>query len=112
MYVLKCFTDMSDRSIFEHMTRARPGDTFWAGCVTNMLSMAQNDGVITSNDAHVALGSRFRVMLEQRYGKNESDKVLFLEVMFFSRGCSRYRIIKIYLDSAKFNGYNEKSVMI
>lgn len=73
--MLKCLTNKSDRRIYEHMIRGRPNDSFWASCITNMLSMAQNDNINTQKDALIALGSRFRVVLENRYNKNESDSV-------------------------------------
>lgn len=84
MYVLKCLTNKSDRRIYEHLVRGRPNDSFWAGCVTNMLSMAQNDNINTQKDALTALGSRFRIVLENRYGKKESDAVY----LFFKQNIS------------------------
>uniref|UniRef100_A0A915EK48 DNA-directed RNA polymerase n=1 Tax=Ditylenchus dipsaci TaxID=166011 RepID=A0A915EK48_9BILA len=51
MYVLKALTTMNDAMIYEHLTRARPGDAFWAGCVTNMLSMAQDEGIVSQQTA-------------------------------------------------------------
>lgn len=76
--MLKCLTKKSDRRIYEHMTRARPNDSFWSSCVTNMLSMAQNDNIYTQQNALNALGSRFRIVLENRYNKDESDAVIII----------------------------------
>src|SRR5688572_25819972 len=47
MYIVKALVEMNDSLIFEHLTRARQNDNFWAGCVTNMLSSALDEGITT-----------------------------------------------------------------
>lgn len=74
MYILKALTDFNDAMIYDHLIRARPGDTFWAGCITNMLSNALEEGVINKKAALLALGSRFRIALGDRVAPWETDE--------------------------------------
>jgi hypothetical protein len=75
MYILKALTDFNDSVIYNHLIRARPNDTFWAGCVTNMLANALEEGIINRKTALIALGSRFRIALGDRVAPWETDEV-------------------------------------
>jgi hypothetical protein len=77
MYVLKALTDRNDTRIFEHLTRLRPGDSFWASCVKNMLISATEEDVTDKQTALVLLGSRFRVALGDKIAPWEPDEVSF-----------------------------------
>lgn len=72
---------MNDIMIYEQFTNARPGDSFWAGCITNMLAMAQDEGIISQQAALLALGARFRIAMENRIAPWETDEV-FLYLFF------------------------------
>ncbi|KAI6228988.1 DNA-directed RNA polymerase subunit beta [Aphelenchoides fujianensis] len=74
MYILKALTTMSDAQIFEHMTRLRPGDSFWSSCVKNMLLAAAEEGVKDKNAALLLLGARFRVALKEKVAPWETDE--------------------------------------
>uniref|UniRef100_A0A914CW68 DNA-directed RNA polymerase n=1 Tax=Acrobeloides nanus TaxID=290746 RepID=A0A914CW68_9BILA len=74
MYILKALTDFNDSVIYNHLIRARPNDTFWAGCVTNMLANALEEGIINRKTALIALGSRFRIALGDRVAPWETDE--------------------------------------
>lgn len=41
MYILKSLVKWNDGTIAAQLVAGRPGDVFWAGCVQNMLVMAQ-----------------------------------------------------------------------
>lgn len=66
---------MTDTCIYEQLTRLRPEDSFWASCVKNMLISAIEEGVTDRHSALLVLGSRFRVMLENKVAPWESDDV-------------------------------------
>ncbi|KHN78016.1 DNA-directed RNA polymerase I subunit RPA2 [Toxocara canis] len=84
MYVLKALVPMNDACIRDHLMRARPNDHFWAGCVTSMLAICQEDGVTNQEAALTVLGTRFRVALEDRVGPWENS----IEVgRFLLRAC-------------------------
>ncbi|KAK6107321.1 RNA polymerase Rpb2 domain 6 family protein [Brugia pahangi] len=68
MYVIKSLTSMNDQCIMEHMIRCRPGDHFWKGCVTAMLALCNDDGVVNQKTALTAIGARFRVATQDRVG--------------------------------------------
>ncbi|KAI6225647.1 DNA-directed RNA polymerase [Aphelenchoides besseyi] len=75
MYIMKALTDLSDAQIFEHMIRLRPGDSFWASCVKNMLLAAAEEGVKDKQSALLLLGARFRVALREKVAPWEPDEV-------------------------------------
>uniref|UniRef100_A0A1I7VF12 DNA-directed RNA polymerase subunit beta n=1 Tax=Loa loa TaxID=7209 RepID=A0A1I7VF12_LOALO len=68
MYVIKSLTSMNDQCIMEHMIRCRPGDHFWKGCVTTMLALCSDDGIVNQKAALTAIGERFRVATQDRVG--------------------------------------------
>lgn len=53
-----------------------------SGCVSSMLLCCQEDGIRDQESALIALGSRFRVTLEDRIGSWETDQV-FISFFFF-----------------------------
>lgn len=75
MYILKTLTDKSDARIFENLTRLRPGDSFWASCVKNMLISATEEGITDRQSALLVLGKRFRVALGNKIAPWEPDEV-------------------------------------
>jgi hypothetical protein len=75
MYILKALTDKSDARIFEHFTRLRPGDSFWASCVKNMLIAATEESVTDKQAARTLIGSRFRVAFGYKVAEWEPDEV-------------------------------------
>lgn len=75
MYIMKALTNKSDARIFEHLTQLRPGDSFWASCVKNMLVSATEEGVVDQQTALVLLGARFRVALNEKIAPWEPDEV-------------------------------------
>ncbi|VDN50368.1 unnamed protein product [Dracunculus medinensis] len=74
MYIIKALVMQSDQSIYQHFIRGRAKDLFWAGCVSSMLLCCQEDGIRDQESALIALGSRFRVTLEDRIGSWETDQ--------------------------------------
>ncbi|KAL3998757.1 RNA polymerase Rpb2 domain 6 family protein [Acanthocheilonema viteae] len=68
MYIIKSLTSMNDQCIMEHMTRCRPDDHFWKGCVTAMLALCNDDGIVNQKAALTAIGGRFRVATQDRVG--------------------------------------------
>jgi DNA-directed RNA polymerase I subunit RPA2 len=88
---MKALTDKSDARIYEHMTLLRPGDSFWASCVKNMLISATEEGVTDQNTALTLLGSRFRVALREKIAPWENDEAAARYILRFC--------ICIHLDS-------------
>uniref|UniRef100_A0AC35G0Z6 DNA-directed RNA polymerase subunit beta n=1 Tax=Panagrolaimus sp. PS1159 TaxID=55785 RepID=A0AC35G0Z6_9BILA len=74
MYLLRALTDLNDYQIFEHITRGRPEDGFFASCVKNMIRNARGEKVDTRKAALNALGSSFRVVLNDRLAPWETDE--------------------------------------
>jgi hypothetical protein len=75
MYIMKALTNKSDARIFEHLTQLRPGDSFWASCVKNMLIAAIEEGVVDQQTALILLGAKFRVVLNEKIAPWEADEV-------------------------------------
>ncbi|VDN03092.1 unnamed protein product [Thelazia callipaeda] len=73
MYVLKSLTSMNDQCIKDNLTRCRPDDHFWEGCVTTMLALCNEDGIVDRKSALNAVGNRFRVAAQDRIGPWESS---------------------------------------
>uniref|UniRef100_A0A0K0EYJ3 DNA-directed RNA polymerase subunit beta n=1 Tax=Strongyloides venezuelensis TaxID=75913 RepID=A0A0K0EYJ3_STRVS len=76
IYVMKALVPYSDREIFEILMRGREEDNFWRGCVSNMISSCQDSGVLTQEQALLAIGARFRIVLGFKVGEWESDKAV------------------------------------
>lgn len=73
MYILKCLVDWNDAQISAQLIAGKPGDQFWANCVRNMLTLAQDEGIVSQKIALSELGKRFRVVLTERIGPWEDD---------------------------------------
>uniref|UniRef100_A0A915PND6 DNA-directed RNA polymerase subunit beta n=1 Tax=Setaria digitata TaxID=48799 RepID=A0A915PND6_9BILA len=93
MYIIKSLTSMNDQCIMEHMTRCRPGDHFWKGCVTSMLALCSEDGIMNQKTALSAIGGRFRVATQDRIGPWETAEDVG---RFLIRAC-----VAIHLDDSQ-----------
>ncbi|VDK87186.1 unnamed protein product [Onchocerca ochengi] len=91
MYIIKALTSMNDQCIMEHMIRCRSGDHFWKGCVTAMLALCNDDGIVNQKTALTAIGKRFRVATQDRVGPWEDAEDVG---RFLLRVC-----VAIHLDS-------------
>jgi DNA-directed RNA polymerase I subunit RPA2 len=74
MYLLRALTDLNEYQIYEHIIRGRPNDSFFAECVKNMIRNARAENIDTRKAALKALGSNFRVVLNDRLAPWETDE--------------------------------------
>ena len=58
--VLKALCDVTDHYIFNELIKTKEDDTFYKGCITNMLRLVQNENLFTSKQVKVYIGERFR----------------------------------------------------
>ncbi|PAV66793.1 hypothetical protein WR25_10517 [Diploscapter pachys] len=75
IYVIKALTNRSDAVIAAQFKRARPNDAFWESCIMNMLAQCQEEEILHHEAAVLAIGSRFRVAINDRIGPWESNEV-------------------------------------
>ncbi|XP_054157699.1 DNA-directed RNA polymerase I subunit RPA2-like [Oppia nitens] len=58
--VLKSLVDVSDKYIFNELTKGKQEDTYYKSCVTNMLRLVQDENLYTSQQIKKYIGERFR----------------------------------------------------
>jgi DNA-directed RNA polymerase I subunit RPA2 len=58
--VLKSLCDVSDLYIYKELVKGKEEDTFYKGCITNMLRLVQNENLYNSMQVKKYIGERFR----------------------------------------------------
>lgn len=57
---LKALCDVSDQYIYNELIKGKEDDTFYKGCITNMLRLVQDENLFTSKSIKKYIGERFR----------------------------------------------------
>jgi DNA-directed RNA polymerase I subunit RPA2 len=79
MMVLKALCDVTDQFIFNELMKGKEDDTYFKGCVTNMLRLVQDENLYTSKQIKKYIGERFRAKSNspQWYTDEEVTDFLF-----------------------------------
>ncbi|XP_048246491.1 DNA-directed RNA polymerase I subunit RPA2-like isoform X1 [Haliotis rufescens] len=67
MIILKGLIDCSDKFIFDELTKGKEEDSFYKGCIVNMLQETLSDQLYTRSDILKYIGQHFRTKLANRY---------------------------------------------
>ena len=80
MYLVRALTDLSELQFYKLITRGRSDDGFFIACVKNMIISARTQGVTNRAQALKALGTQFRVVLNDRLApwETEEDAAIFI----------------------------------
>ncbi len=72
--LLKCLSDRSDAGIFAELTAGcDPEDHYYAGCLRNMLTELQDEGLFSSEQVRQYMGASFREKLKYRLPEWSTD---------------------------------------
>ncbi|CAG2114981.1 unnamed protein product, partial [Medioppia subpectinata] len=79
--VLKVLMDVSDQYIFNELVKGKQTDTYFKGCITNMLRLVQDENLYTSKQIKKYIGERFRAKCHcpEWYTDEEVTDYLFRE---------------------------------
>ncbi|XP_022662995.1 DNA-directed RNA polymerase I subunit RPA2-like isoform X2 [Varroa destructor] len=61
--LLKALVNKSDYDIYRTLTQGCENDSFYKGCITNMLRLVQNENILTHQDAKEFIGDKFRIKM-------------------------------------------------
>ncbi|CAN8008851.1 unnamed protein product [Ixodes pacificus] len=95
MMLLKALCDVTDHHIYSDLMADKGNDSFYKGCIINMLRQVQNENLLTRNKVRSYIREKFRVCMRLPEWYSDEQVTLFL-----LRHC-----ICIHLDSNldKFN---------
>ncbi|XP_003739764.1 DNA-directed RNA polymerase I subunit RPA2 [Galendromus occidentalis] len=77
--LLKALVDKSDYEIYKSLIKGFEDDSFYKGCITNMLRLVQKENILTHQDAKEFIGDKFRIKVyvpEWATNSDVCDKLL------------------------------------
>ncbi|XP_029831423.2 DNA-directed RNA polymerase I subunit RPA2 [Ixodes scapularis] len=101
MMLLKALCDVTDYHIYSELVAGKENDSFYKGCIINMLRQVQNENLLTRDEVRSYIGGKFRVCMRLPEWYSDEQVALFL-----LRHC-----ICIHLDS-NFDKFNLILLMI
>ncbi|KAH6940188.1 hypothetical protein HPB50_026310 [Hyalomma asiaticum] len=78
MMLLKALCDVSDYYIYSELISGKEDDSFFKGCVINMLRQVQNEGLLTRDQVRAYIGEKFRVCMRLPEWYSDEEVAVFL----------------------------------
>ncbi|KAK6165568.1 hypothetical protein SNE40_022473 [Patella caerulea] len=78
VFILKALVDVSDKYIYDKMTRGYEEDTYFKGCIVNMLREVLKEKLLTQDSMLNFIGEKFRVKLNLPEWYTNKDIASFL----------------------------------
>lgn len=78
MMLLKALCDVSDHHIYSELIAGKEEDSFFKGCIINMLRQVQNEGLLTRDQVRAYIGEKFRICMRLPEWYSDEEVAAFL----------------------------------
>lgn len=78
MMLLKALCDVTDHHIYSELTAGKEDDSFFKGCIINMLRQVQNEGLLTRSEVRAYIGEKFRICMRLPEWYSDEQVAVFL----------------------------------
>lgn len=78
MMLLKALCDVSDHHIYSELIAGKEKDSFFKGCIINMLRQVQNEGLLTRDQVRAYIGEKFRICMRLPDWYSDEEVATFL----------------------------------